>query len=354
MDIPSIANAADRPCVPLYEQLADSYREAILDHRLLPGQRVDSINRIQRIHGVSRDTAKRALSILREEGYILQRPGMGSFVADVGPKQAVWGVVVPFFSVAYEHLLTLVRYLAAPHGRELRFFYSYNNWEEEVRLVKMMLDERYEAIVVIPTLDESRTWSFYSRLSPSDAPVILFDHTMTYRDFHFVVQSYDLGVVRAMDYLIDRAGHRVAFLANEEWSGRNLVLELMTETYRMVLGRRCPDFEPVLFERAAQVDAEVLRAKGIRGVFCCDDVSAIRIIGQLREQGVSVPGDIRVVSYGNTDLARFFTPAITSVDPHNDEMAAYLVDVVQAVLRRDASRPLMQYVVQPELVVRET
>lgn len=342
-----------KPFVPVYEQLVARYKDDILSHRLVPGNVVDSITQIQRRHGVSRETAKRVLGILKQEGYVIQRAGKGSFVADLRPKQKVWGVVVPFFSVQYEDLLARVTRLAAPLDREVRRFYDYNSWEEEIRLVGMMQAERYEAIIVIPTLDESRTWSFYAKLSALDSPVVLFDHTMTYRDFTFVVQSYDLGVVRAMNYLLEQKGGGVAFIKNEGWTGRNMVIELMTETYRMVLRRRLPGFEPVILDRAAQVSADALRAGGVTGVFCCDDVSAIQAIGRLREQGVQIPADMNLASYGNTDLARFFTPALTSVDPHNEDMVSRLVEVLNT---EQGGSPAVhaQHVVQPELVVRET
>lgn len=339
--------------IPIYEQLVTRYREDILTHRLQPGDRVDSISRIQKKHGVARDTAKRVLNILEREGFVIQRRGKGSFVTDLRPVQKVWGVVIPFFSVQYEDLLSRLVRLATPTGREVRRYYDYNNWEEEVRLVSMMQAERYEAIIVIPTLDESRTWDFYARCSPKDSVVVLFDHTMTYRDFTFVVQSYDLGVVRAMEYLLDRKPGGVAFVKNEGWSGRNMVLELMVETYRMVLRGKRPDTESTILERASEVDAEDLRNRGVTGIFCCDDVSAIQIAGRLREQGMTIPDEMHLVSYGNTDLARFFTPALTSVDPHNEEMASHLIEIL-ASEAGETPRQIRQYVVQPELVIRET
>lgn len=339
--------------IPLYARLVETYKAAILECRLHPGDQIDSINALQERHGVSRETAKRVLGILEAEGYIVQRVGKGSYVTERGPRQAVWGVVVPFYSVAYDDLLSRVTSLAAPFGREVRRFYDYNSWEEEVRLVGVMQHERYEAIIVIPTLDESLTWDFYSRLSAHDAPVVLFDHTMSYRDFNFVIQSYDLGVVRAMDYLTEQMPGGVAFVGNEGWSGRNLVHELMVETYRMALRRRRPNFEPELVARATEVDGRRLRDKGVTGIFCCDDVSAIQTIGRLREQGVGIGDEMRLVSYGNTDLARYFTPAVTSVDPHNEEMAQRLVALLSARVANSSSG-LMQYVAQPHLVVRET
>lgn len=339
--------------IPIYEKLVAAYRDEILQRRRQPGDLLDSIVQIQRKHQVSRETAKRVLKILEQEGLIVQRVGKGSYVADWGPREKVWGIIFPFFSVVYEDLLNRVQAIAARHGREVRRFYDYNSWEEEVRLVSTLQSERYEAIIVVPTLDESKTWDFYSRLSPTDSPVVLFDHTMSYHDFNFVVQSYDLGVVRAMDFLLGEMPGGVAFIKNEGWTGRNLVLDLMLETYQEALRRKRPEVEPVIVNRATLINGADLYCRGITGIFCCDDIAAIQALGRLHEQGIKVPRDMRLVSYGNTDLARYFTPALTSVDPHNEEMAQKLVELVLACVT-EGPRFLPPHVTQPHLVVRET
>jgi len=338
------------PYAPLYRKLFERYKEEILKFRLRPGQRVFSIAQLQRKHGVARETAKRVLNLLAEEGYIVKLQGKGSFVADLRPKQQIWGLVFPFFSVQYEELIVEVSRRARGRGRELRYFCDYNSYEEELRLVAMMLQERYEGVVVIPTMDESRTWEFYSRISPLESPVVLLDHTMTSNDFPFVVQSYDLGVVRAVTYLLDRTDGGLAFIENEVWAGRNMVLELMRETYLDLMRRKRPGRDPLVLRRADLASIDTLIARGVSGLFCCDDICAIQAIGRLKQRGAEVPRDCHVVSYGNTDLSRFFTPAISSVDPHNAEMA----DLLSQVLSSDTGQPLVQHVVQPELVVRET
>lgn len=334
---------------PIYRELFERYRDDILGFRLKPGQRVHSIAEMQEAHGVARETAKRVLNLLAKEGYIVQRPGKGSFVADLRPKQTVWGLIFPFYSVQYENLIRRVMERAAARGRELRHFCDYNNWEDEIRLVGMMLKEHFEAIVVIPTLDESRTQGFYSKLSPTDTPVVLLDHTMSMHDFPYVVQSYDLGVVRAINHLHGRRPGGVAFVANEVWAGRNMVLEVMRETYLGMMRERCPGFEPLMLQGAASLRGDDLKARGVTGIFCGDDIIAIQVLGRLREQGFGVPDDFGVVSYGNTELCRYFTPGITSIDPGNDEMAEVLANLIES---KDGD--IRQHVVQPRLVVRET
>ncbi len=66
--------------VPIYRQLISFYKKKILTQELAPDVRMDSIVRIMSRHKVSRDTAKRVLKELSEEGYIVKIVGKGSFV----------------------------------------------------------------------------------------------------------------------------------------------------------------------------------------------------------------------------------------------------------------------------------
>ncbi len=339
--------------VPIYRKIIDDYKRALLEHRLMPGDRIESISELQRNYKISRETAKKVLNLLADEGLIEQHAGKGSFVARPGEKQTVWGVVLPFYSVQYEDLLSRIAGRLAPHGRELRHFCDYNGWENEIRMVGSMLRENYEAIIVIPTMDETRTKDFYLKRPSFGSPIVFLDHTMTNYDYPCVIQSYDLGLVRGMRYLLENTGGTVALVKNDLWSGMNMIQEHLVETYEDFLGKRRPGTKPLVLSRVNDLTAEFVRARGIEGIFCCDDVSAVQAIGHMREQGMRIPGDVRVVSYGNTDIARFFTPAITSVDSCNGEMASAIVELLGPVMSGGAIEN-RKCVAQPAVIVRET
>lgn len=132
-----------------------------------------------------------------------------------------------------------------------------------------------------------------------------------------------------------------------------MVLEVMRESYLNLMQTKRLGFEPLILERAGQVRLDKFRSRGITGVFCCDEVSGIQTIGRLKEQGADIPRDLNIVTYGNTELARFFTPPITSVDPHNEEMASTLAGFIHAS-NGEAEETTRQYVVHPELIIRGT
>jgi DNA-binding LacI/PurR family transcriptional regulator len=341
-----------RVCVPIYTRLYAQYRDDIISRRLKSGDLIHSIRQVQSLHGVSRETAKLVLKMLARDGLIVQRPGMGSFVAHFGPRKKVWAAVLPFYSTQYEELLGAIGRHAAAHGRTVSHFIDYNNWKEELRLVGELAAEGYEAIMIIPTMDESMTAGFYRTLSPADSVVTLLDHTMSGSFFSYVIQSYDLGVQRGVSWLLQNARGGIAFVRNNLWTGRNLLQELMVETFNQNTGLR-GDRESFVVDAADACDRDFIERNRIGGLFCCDDVDAVRIIGGLAERGARVGDDLRLVSYGNTAVARYFTPALTSIDPHHEHMAELVTDIV---LRRleGADTRFEQYVVHPELVARST
>ena len=67
--------------VPVYRQLADLLREAITSGKLTVGKPLPSESTLMGEHGVSRDTVRKAVAILRDEGIVVTVQGKGSYVA---------------------------------------------------------------------------------------------------------------------------------------------------------------------------------------------------------------------------------------------------------------------------------
>ncbi|MGW4426020.1 GntR family transcriptional regulator [Streptosporangium sp. NPDC004631] len=67
---------------PIYQQVAAIIRERIKSSGLQPRDRIPSESEMVRDHGIARDTARQAVAMLREEGWVITLPQRGSFVAD--------------------------------------------------------------------------------------------------------------------------------------------------------------------------------------------------------------------------------------------------------------------------------
>jgi DNA-binding GntR family transcriptional regulator len=65
---------------PLYQRLADHYRQAIRSGVLAPTARMPSVRNLVRLHHVSLSTALQACRRLEDDGLIEARPRSGYFV----------------------------------------------------------------------------------------------------------------------------------------------------------------------------------------------------------------------------------------------------------------------------------
>ncbi len=339
---------------PIYQELFDDLKQAILARQYSPGSRVPSINELQSRYHIARETAKLVLKMLADQGYIIKVPGKGSFVRDIGPKKPIWGVITPSITAHTEDLIFQLRNFALRRGRHIESYVDDNSWEQEIRLTGQLINDRYEAVIIIPTFNESKTAEFYSRGNASDTVITLLDHTMSGSYFTYVIQSYDLGVKRAVGYLTTGISQGTfGFVKNHLWAGRNSLENFMEQNYRNFIDKSGESNNMVVLPEVAALSREYIKHLNIRGIFCCDDLDAMRIIGRLKEWNIKIPEEVKIISYGNTDLARYFTPPITSIDPHCAKMASITVDIITDKLSgKDMSHS--QYVVQPTLIVRGT
>ncbi|MGA5220931.1 GntR family transcriptional regulator [Streptomyces cinereoruber] len=65
-----------------YADVAEVYRQRIKDGDLRPGDALPTINGLAEEHGVARNTAARAVALLKSEGLIVTRAGAGTVVAE--------------------------------------------------------------------------------------------------------------------------------------------------------------------------------------------------------------------------------------------------------------------------------
>ena len=336
--------------IPIYKRLTDYYRGRILTQNLVPGQKIDSLNRIMVRHQVSRETAKLVQDNLRKENLIVSVPGKGSFITPQSELKNIWGIIMPTFTSNIENLIIQLESQAMKRGREMIHYLTYNDPAEEEKLVGTMIRDGFEAVIVVPNSNEMLTADFYRQLIPGRTQVILIDHTMAGSWFQYAVQSYDLGIRRAVDYLISRNRGNLLLVKNDVWKGRDLLNELIEHTFREIVTQKSPDREVHVVSNARGLQPGLITNKKIGGILSCFDVDSIKVLGRLKNWGIRIPEEVSLVSYGNTELTEFFEPSITVVDSDYSGMAMHTANLIENM----GDEVEKQYVIQPRLIIRNT
>jgi len=66
--------------LPPYQQIAAILRKQILSGQIPPRRPIPSVTTLQQTHGVARNTVRKAVDLLADEGLVVKRPGWGTFV----------------------------------------------------------------------------------------------------------------------------------------------------------------------------------------------------------------------------------------------------------------------------------
>jgi GntR family transcriptional regulator len=77
-----ISNTSD---IPIYQQIVDQIRDAVLRGELVEGELLPSIRTLAKELRISVITTKRAYDELEQEGYVVTVSGKGSYVAERNP-----------------------------------------------------------------------------------------------------------------------------------------------------------------------------------------------------------------------------------------------------------------------------
>lgn len=68
--------------IPPYRQIAGILRERIESGAIAPGRRIPSLVELEQEFEVARDTLRKAIQVLKDEGLVETVTGMGTFVTD--------------------------------------------------------------------------------------------------------------------------------------------------------------------------------------------------------------------------------------------------------------------------------
>ena len=65
---------------PLYQQLVDSIKEQIQSGKIKEGDKLMTEQELSEVYNVSRITVRKAMELLSDEGIVVKKQGIGTFV----------------------------------------------------------------------------------------------------------------------------------------------------------------------------------------------------------------------------------------------------------------------------------
>lgn len=283
---------------------------------------------------------------------------VGSDIADPYFAEAMRGICDVAYREGYETILTN----------------SDERLELEQRAVRTLLDKQVEGLVVAP----SSVTHFGHLMNARDqgVPVVLLDRDLPQLDLDSVVADNEAAAHAAVTHLLDLGHRRIGLLASVSSSEQPQILPASTGPWS-VTGPDRPSAERIrgylraLADRDAPLsgDAITLIAADRDGhpdtaarallssawaptaVFATDGESTRRIFLAVKAKGITLPGDLSLVGFDDTDWTAMVDPPLTVVAQSPRAMGRVAGERLFARIKGDAEHK--RKIVEPtRLIIR--
>lgn len=262
---------------------------------------------------VSEEKRERIRKVIEETGY---RPSSQAQMLRTKKTKMV-GVVLPKInSSSISRMVAGISEVLTENGYQMLLANTDNDIEEELNYLKVFQENYVDGILFVATILTGRHKKI---LSECRVPVVVLGQKL--KGYSCVYQD-DFGAARELAEILLRGAKKPCFIGvteKDEAVGKNrrAGYEAALEGKRMSCSAEqfaCADFS---MESGYQNMREMLeRMPDIDAVFCVTDAIAQGALACLKDCGMDVPGQVRLVGMGDTQFSRMVRPKLTTVHFH--------------------------------------
>ena len=359
---------ADKP-VPKYLQLKDIIRGYFEDEHYQSGQKIPSENELVERFQVSRNTVRQALGELSDEGIIYKKQGLGTFFSGNLEKHNLSyliGVISPRISYyIYPQIIHGVDEVAHQKRYNIVLGNTYADYEKELTCLEQLLEKHIDGLLFEPVggfqhLKEAKIFPILENLS---IPIVFMDWWFDDPDISCVAVDDVEGGFRAASYLV-KAGHRriACFYPHDKlpgirrYHGYKKALEQYGIEYENRFAKSTTSFQWDEAETIPRLVQEVLELGEHKptAIFVFNDDGALRAYSAIREAGLSVPDDISLIGFDNSEQAASAEVPLTTLNHPKHHVGTWAAEILFEHIEAGAQYNPRKILITPTIVERNS
>lgn len=292
-----------------YEIISEEIRREISSGKLQPGSKIPTEDELIKQYAVSRQTVRRAIDCLEQEGILVRRQGSGTYVDFIRahrPAQKTIGLIgMSVTDYIFPRIIESMEHELFHKHYKLNLSVTQNRLDYEREILQRYISEPVDGLLIDSAVSglPNPNIHLYKKIKSMGVPILFFNRYVEGLDMPHVAMDYVDGGYSATRYLIQKGHRDIAIMFRcEELQGRQQFkgyCNALLESELPLCDERIIPFTSLQWaENHEQFLTSILKQlRTCTAVVCFNENIAIRLINYLFNIGMRVPEDISVVGF---------------------------------------------------------
>lgn len=354
---------------PKYQVIIDEIKSNILSGAYKAGEQIPSEFALQEIYNVSRQTVRKAILELSNEGFLRSEKGSGTYVSSQYRSRSTGkttnktiGVITTYISdYIFPSIIRGIESRLNEDNYSLLLASTNNDVVQEKKALEMMLSYGLDGMIVEPTRSNvyNPNIAYYLAFQEQDVPFVMINAYYEELEVPFFCLDDVQSSYLATSELIAKGHTQIGIIAKMD----DLQGKYRMKGFIKALGEARLKFQPehvLSFDTASKPDLSAnLEAflrdhlDGLSALVCYNDEVGLEVVQVCRELGISIPEQLSIIGQDNSYIAKNANIKLTTLTHPQEQMGRDAADWIIKRLQGKKDLPA-NTIYQPVLIEGET
>jgi len=353
-----------------YFELVEELRTSIKSGKIRPGEKIPSENQLSEQYGFSRQTVRKAIEILTEEGYVYAVHGRGTFVSELllhSTKSNNIAVMTTYLSdYIFPRVIQGIDDVMTENGYSIILKRTNNSRSREAENLEEMIKKDIDGIIIEPSKSQiyCRHMNLYQALDNYKIPYVFIQGSYSQMEEkpHILLDDCKGGYL-VTKHLIQRGHRNIVGVFKADDSQGLLRHKGYVKALQEAGISYNPDFVIWFYtedrkSHPVQKLSQMLKLRKevpFDAVVAYNDQIAMELYDVIEAEGLRCPEDIALTGYDDSYLAASGKIPLTTVSHPQEQLGRMAAELLIRLMNGEAlSYEETHVIIQPKLVVRES